>query len=148
MLFYGVVACLLSLTQYTSSSTSSSIIEDAAASLDPNDSYFTSNIDLQKLLSTEEAIMFELEEYVRNEEKRISKLKGYLNEYQKIRTEAASDVERYVGNPLNSYLLIKRLTSDWKEVKELVSVKTGEAVISHLTNRTEERALRWPSGED
>ena len=78
----------------------------------------------------------------------LSKLNRYLNEYQKIRTEAASDVERYIGNPLNSYLLIKRLTSDWKEVKELVSVKTGEAVISYLTNRTEERALRWPSEED
>ena len=48
---------------------------------------------------------------------------SYINEYEKIRTEAASDVERYVGNPLNSYLLIKRLTSDWKEVRELVSEK-------------------------
>ena len=48
---------------------------------------------------------------------------SYINEYEKIRAEAASDVERYVGNPLNSYLLIKRLTSDWKEVRELVSAK-------------------------
>ena len=80
--------------------------------------------------------------------KTLSKLNRYLNEYQKTRNEAASDVERYIGNPLNSYLLIKRLTLDWKEVKELVSVKTGEAVISYLTNRTEERALRWPSEED
>ena len=48
---------------------------------------------------------------------------SYINEYEKIRTEASSDVERYVGNPLNSYLLIKRLTSDWKEVRELVSAK-------------------------
>merc|ERR1712038_169999 len=149
MMLYGVFVYILSLVNFPSSSFSSSILEDVSPDLfDANDGYFTSNIDLQKLLSTEEAIMFELEEYVRNEEKRIVKLKGYLNEYQKIRTEAASDVERYVGNPLNSYLLIKRLTSDWKEVKELVSVKTGEAVISHLTNRTEERALRWPSEED
>ena len=78
--------------------------------------------------------------------------------------------------------MIKRLTSDWKEVRELVSAKvretvtifipisfmikkpvlfdveinatklifsqTGEAVITHLTNRTEERALRWPSEDD
>ena len=50
---------------------------------------------------------------------------SYINEYEKIRTEAASDVERYVGNPLNSYLLIKRLTSDWKEVRELISAKVS-----------------------
>lgn len=49
----------------------------------------------------------------------------YINEYEKIRTEAASDIERYVGNPLNSYLLIKRLTSDWKDVRELISAKVG-----------------------
>jgi len=33
-------------------------------------------------------------------------------------------------------------------VRELVSAKTGDAVISHLTNRTEDMALRWPSEED
>ena len=48
---------------------------------------------------------------------------SYINEYEKIRTGAASAGGRYVGNPLNSYMLIKRLTSDWKEVRELVSAK-------------------------
>ena len=70
-------ACLLGLVQYPSSS--SSIIDDVASStgiFDSNEGYFTSNIDLQKLLSTEEAIMFELQEYVRSEEKRLEKLKG------------------------------------------------------------------------
>jgi len=137
MILYGVFAGILSLVNFPSSSSSSSLLEEVGSSspdlFDTSDGYFTSNIDLQKLLSTEEATMYELQEYVRNEEKRLEKLKGYLNEYEKIRTDAASDVERYVGNPLNSYLLIKRLTSDWKEVRELVSAKTGEAVISHLT---------------
>jgi len=87
---YSGIVCLLSLIQYPSSS--SSIVEDVGSApniFDANDGYFTSNIDLQKLLSTEEAIMFELQEYVRNEEKRIEKLKGYINEYEKIRTEAS-----------------------------------------------------------
>ncbi len=79
MLLYGVAGCFLSLIQYPSSSTSSSIIEDVASPpdiFDSSDGYFTSNVELQKLLSTEEAIMFELQEYVRNEEKRLEKLKG------------------------------------------------------------------------
>ena len=77
MILYGVFVCILSLVNFPSSSSSSSILEDVSPDLfDANDGYFTSNIDLQKLLSTEEAIMFELEEYVRNEEKRIAKLKG------------------------------------------------------------------------
>ena len=80
MILYGVFVCILSLVKFPSSSSSSSILEDVSSSSDlfdtNNDGYFTSNIDLQKLLSTEEAIMFELQEYVRNEEKRLEKLKG------------------------------------------------------------------------
>ena len=80
MILYGVFVCILSLVKFPSSSSSSSILEDVSTSssdlFDTSDGYFTSNIDLQKLLSTEEAIMFELQEYVRNEEKRLEKLKG------------------------------------------------------------------------
>ena len=80
MILYGVFVCILSLVRFPSSSSSSSIFEDVSTSspdlFDTSDGYFTSNIDLQKLLSTEEAIMFELQEYVRNEEKRLEKLKG------------------------------------------------------------------------
>ena len=77
MILYGVFVCILSLIKFPSSSSSSSILEDSSSDLfDTNDGYFTSNIDLQKLLSTEEAIMLELQEYVRNEEKRLEKLKG------------------------------------------------------------------------
>ena len=80
MILYGVFVCILSLVKFPSSSSSSSILEGVSTSssdlFDTSDGYFTSNIDLQKLLSTEEAIMFELQEYVRNEEKRLEKLKG------------------------------------------------------------------------
>ena len=80
MILYTVFVCIVSLINFPSSSSSSSILEDVSSSspdlFDTSDGYFTSNIDLQKLLSTEEAIMFELQEYVRNEEKRLEKLKG------------------------------------------------------------------------
>ena len=77
MMLHGAFICILSLVNFPSSSSSSSIHENVSTDLfDVNDGYFTSNIDLQKLLSTEEAITLELEKYIRNEEKRIAKLKG------------------------------------------------------------------------
>ena len=76
MMLHGAFICILSLVNFPASFSSSSIHENVSTDLfDVNDGYFTSNIDLQKLLSTEEAIMFELEKYVRNEEKRMAKLK-------------------------------------------------------------------------
>ncbi len=35
--------------------------------------------------------------------------------------EALRDEEKFVGNPLNSFLLIKRMTSDWKNVQEVIN---------------------------
>ena len=78
MITYSGFICLMSFILYPSYS-STSIIEDVSTSsdvLDAADGIFTSNNDLQSLLSTEEAIMYELQEYVKNEEKRLEKLKG------------------------------------------------------------------------
>jgi hypothetical protein len=49
-------------------------------------------------------------------------------------------VEQYVGNPLNSFILIKKLTSDWKLVKELISsTSTAEKFLSNLTDTSQSK---------
>ena len=69
--------------------------------------------------------------------------------YEEIKDRASNDVEKYVGNPLNSYLLIKKLTSDWKEVKNLMSsnAHSGEDLLANMTDLYQQ-PLRWPSEED
>lgn len=39
--------------------------------------------------------------------------------------EASRDVDHYLSNPLNGFLLVKRLTVDWKDVE--VSIKDSVA---------------------
>ena len=58
---------------------------------------------------------------------------SYLAEYEAIQSAASDDVEKFVGNPLNSYRLIKKMTSDWKEVKEVITSNSGEALVQNLT---------------
>ena len=60
--------------------------------------------------------------------------------------KAHNDVEKYIGNPLNSYLLIKKLTSDWKELQNLLSPSPTN-LVANLTDNFE-RPLKWPSEED
>ena len=68
--------------------------------------------------------------------------------YEEIQNRAKKDVDKYIGNPLNSYILIKRLTSDWKEVKNLMSSKVLEDdSFANLTDSFE-RPLKWPSEDD
>lgn len=51
-----------------------------------------------------------------------------MNEYQKEHEEASADISEYLANPINAYLLTKRLTSDWKQIENLMEydVGTGE----------------------
>ena len=81
------------------------------------------------------------------EEDRIIKVKQYIEAYEEVQNLAKNDVDKYIGNPLNSYLLIKRLTSDWKEVKNLMSSKVTEDSFANMTD-SYERPLKWPSEDD
>ena len=73
----------------------------------------------------------------------------HIHVYEEIQNRAATDVEKYVGNPINSYLLIKKLTSDWKEVKTLMSssFNSGDDILANATD-TYQQPFRWPSEED
>lgn len=108
------------------------------------DGMFTSSADLERLLSTEAELVRALKDYVHLEEDRLQKLKNVMQNYDKVSKEATNDVERYIGNPLNSFLLIKRLTSDWKELKHLIK---DEDIFTNLTDSFQ-RPLKWPSEED
>lgn len=48
-----------------------------------------------------------------------------MTEYQKEHNEAAADISAYLTNPINAYLLTKRLTSDWKVIEDVMSYDVG-----------------------
>lgn len=44
-----------------------------------------------------------------------------ISEYQREHDEASRDIGKYISNPINAYLLTKRLTSDWKAVEQVMA---------------------------
>ena len=44
--------------------------------------------------------------------------------------EASSDVGKYLANPINAYLLVKRLTADWKQVEGVMTQNVGRGIFS------------------
>ena len=44
--------------------------------------------------------------------------------------EASSDVGKYLANPINAYLLVKRLTADWKQVEGVMTQNVGPGIFS------------------
>ena len=73
----------------------------------------------------------------------------YLDEYENTYEEAETDEAKYVGNPINSFRLIKSLTSDWKHVNTLVRSNTSiTTFIKNINQATEDFHLLWPNHDD
>jgi len=72
-----------------------------------------------------------------------------LAAFESLQTDASSapNRETFVGNPLNSYLLIKRMTADWKEAKEVMTSSPAPNFLHNVTSIAK-AMLKWPSDED
>lgn len=112
------------------------------------DGLFTSTTDLQGLLGTESELVNKLNDYVAEETARLEKLKKFIKTYEEMRDNAVAAGDSYVGNPLSSFLLIKKLTSDWKQVQSLIQSSVGDQLVANLTEQATYQGLKWPSDED
>ncbi|KAI1292184.1 Prolyl 4-hydroxylase subunit alpha-2 [Halotydeus destructor] len=108
---------------------------------------FTAIVDLERLLDTEKKIVQSLEEYLKAEESRLERLTQMKNNYVKIHSLANTDVHSYLANPVNAFLLVKRLTTDWKNVETLMvhgPTEIGQNILSNLSSAHDS----FPSVED
>ena len=103
---------------------------------------FTALVHLEKLLNTEKLIVGSLEEYLSSEEQRLSQLRQLSKHYADLHSIASKDVNSYLSNPINAYLLVKRLTTDWKLVEYLINSEKKQIIEVLHQNET------FPSAED
>lgn len=107
---------------------------------------FSALADMESLVSTEFELVKQLDNYIQEEETRLKRLRGFLEEYESLYHEASADVSKYLANPVNAYLLVKRLTSDWKKVEKVVTQNAGSDFVKNITHR--QSLVRFPSDED
>ena len=114
---------------------------------DKNDGLFTSSTDLQSLVVTEAELVKILDDYILKETTRLNKIKHLFQKFVMIKDRAAED-NLFVGNPLNSFQLIKSLTSDWKIVKNYLNSNAEDKLYEKLKSVKVQKRLLWPSEED
>ncbi|XP_017773011.1 PREDICTED: prolyl 4-hydroxylase subunit alpha-1 [Nicrophorus vespilloides] len=107
---------------------------------------YTALVDLEELLSTESVLINTLEVYINEQEQRLNLLRRYADAYQNQHDIASQDMQMYVSNPINAYLLVKRLTTDWKQVEALMNTNVGKEFIANITSYRQH--LKFPSDED
>lgn len=108
---------------------------------------YTALTDLEDLLDTEAMFMETLDRYIEREERKLDRLKWKADEYRKEHSLASGDVSEYLSNPINAYLLVKRLTTDWTTTESLMTEQSALDDAQH--NFTEiKRFMKFPTDED
>lgn len=97
---------------------------------------------LRQSLETEKQVIYSLEEYLSSEEERLSQLRQIKEQFSQMHEIANKDVDSFLANPINGYLLVKRLTSDWEKIKVLLTKNESDSVI-----KLQEKYI-FPSSED
>nr|XP_043068294.1 prolyl 4-hydroxylase subunit alpha-2-like [Drosophila bipectinata] len=96
----------------------------------PDKTYAASTSELMKLLEVEDKLVENLSGYVDELKKKLSIVEKSLSNLKAKHIQIKMDYETYLGNPLNSFSLIYRLTSGWKGWLQY----TSEAQNGELTH--------------
>ncbi|XP_024082714.1 prolyl 4-hydroxylase subunit alpha-2 isoform X2 [Cimex lectularius] len=108
--------------------------------------YYTALADLEDLLETEAVLINTLDSYIEQQEVRLQQLKNKVKDYKKEHSVASGDVTNYLSNPINAYLLVKRLITDWKYTETLMNDAVAEDAIKNITNI--KKYMKFPTDED
>uniref|UniRef100_A0A1B6CXX7 procollagen-proline 4-dioxygenase n=1 Tax=Clastoptera arizonana TaxID=38151 RepID=A0A1B6CXX7_9HEMI len=111
-----------------------------------NGELYTALVDMEELLGTEATLIRTLENYIKEQEYRVHLLKKRLADYHHEHEVASQDISNYLANPINAYLLLKRLTSDWKQTVTLLNDDLAQEVGRNMSMYRE--VLKFPTEED
>ncbi|KAL3079664.1 hypothetical protein niasHS_013946 [Heterodera schachtii] len=115
---------------------------------------FTAMVDLENLLASESASTSDIiEQYIEAERARLVQFsdEGTTpagNKQHSVQLEPGEVDEDSVMNPVNAYLLIKRLTRDWQRIRQLMNANPGDQFIKNITGVREANAVKYPDDED
>ena len=90
---------------------------------------FTALSHLQRLVNIEMELSDALDDYIAEQESRLNRLKSFAEDVNEAMGQAQSSRDGFIGHPVNTYLMIKRLVKDWaKHVKSIEQEGDAEGI--------------------
>ncbi|KXJ81467.1 hypothetical protein RP20_CCG019431 [Aedes albopictus] len=86
--------------------------------------------DLDKLLQTEGIILKQLDSYIQAQEERLGELKRRTFSWKTTHSKATRNAKDYLLNPVNAFLLIKRLTLEWNDIEIIANAVAKQDLMS------------------
>ncbi|KAK6039932.1 tetratricopeptide repeat protein [Cooperia oncophora] len=109
---------------------------------------FTAIADMQRMLGAEKEVTTVIDRYIEAEQKRLDDLKRFADEYIDRNKDAEDVGPDFVTNPINAYLLIKRLTTEWKKVEDIMRTNKADTFIKNITENRIRSQVKFPQEED
>ena len=95
---------------------------------------FTSMTVMENVLSCEQKMLREVKTYLKAEEGKITQMKEFVENLEQSvgKMSTVRDVRRYLGNPVNSYLMLKRMSKGWKRMENMVEKDFAEDLTREI----------------
>ncbi|VDN54900.1 unnamed protein product [Dracunculus medinensis] len=109
---------------------------------------FSSIATLKMLIGAERDIPVMIHNYIEKEMERLNYLKKFAEEVQMRSENAVADGEDHITHPVNAFLLIKGMTSDWLKVVGLMRSNSADDFIRNVSYQRILQKINYPTQED
>ncbi|KHN73657.1 Prolyl 4-hydroxylase subunit alpha-1 [Toxocara canis] len=109
---------------------------------------FSSMATMKSLVGAEKEIPSMINAYVEKEMERLNYLRKYASEVQRRNDNAMADGENSITHPINAFLLIKEMTTDWRKVVDVMMSNSADDFIRNVTHQRILKEFRYPAEED
>ncbi|GBN55005.1 Prolyl 4-hydroxylase subunit alpha-2 [Araneus ventricosus] len=76
---------------------------------------------METLLDTQKVIVETLNGYIETTERKLDKIKKLQNSLVHLQNSSRGNFQEFVSNPINAFVLIKKLTVDWDDARDIMS---------------------------
>ncbi|KAK6101570.1 Prolyl 4-hydroxylase subunit alpha-1 [Brugia pahangi] len=109
---------------------------------------FSSLASLKALIGAERDIPVMINAYVEKELEKLDYLKKFAQEIQESNNKAIRDGEEAITHPINAFLLIKGMTTDWNKVIKIMRSNSADDFIRNVTNQRIIKRINYPTEVD
>ncbi|XP_073820421.1 prolyl 4-hydroxylase subunit alpha-2 [Musca autumnalis] len=108
--------------------------------LPTNGEFYSSVHKMSMVMDFELKMLRNMQKFIGKNQNKLDYLKERLAEYERERNEAVEVGPSYFENPINKYLLTKRLTTDWDRLENVLQYKEGEKTLKKIENKIVEES--------
>ncbi|VDK18430.1 unnamed protein product, partial [Anisakis simplex] len=106
---------------------------------------FSSMATMKALVGAEKDIPVMINAYIEREMERLEYLRRFADDVQQRNDNAIADGEESITHPINAFLLIKEMTTDWRKVVNVMLSNSAEEFIRNATHQRIMKHIRYPT---